>query len=145
MSRRSQGNLLPFDHEIERTLTTNRRIARNTLRGISEVVDIQPNTIEFINPFAREGEENPTQNQPQNQPTMPKFSSHSVPTEENLPNGTPTPQHLTGNFIAKSAFIQLVERSQFGGMPSEDPHSHMETFCDYCDAISQTGVTQDQI
>jgi len=76
---------------------------------------------------------------------MPTFSSHSVPTEDNLPNATPTPTHLTGNFVAKTAFIQLVERSQFGGMPSEDPHQHMETFCDYCEAITQTGVTQDQI
>ena len=49
------------------------------------------------------------------------------------------------NFELKPALITMVQNNQFGGLPSEDPHTHLSTFLDYSDTLKQNGVSEDAI
>ncbi|KAK9677587.1 hypothetical protein RND81_11G153600 [Saponaria officinalis] len=78
-------------------------------------------------------------------PRMPKLSDHSMLTAEQLPTGTLGPDITAATYHIQLAFIGLIERSQFGGSPTEDPYNHIVTFCDYCATVKQTGITQAQL
>ncbi|CAO2822820.1 unnamed protein product [Amaranthus hypochondriacus] len=70
--------------------------------------------------------------------------------------GRPTPAHSTAscivkptiaadNFELRTHLIQLIERNQFGGHPSESPHDHLSDFIEKCDTININNVTEDAI
>ena len=70
--------------------------------------------------------------------------------------GSPTPAHSTASCIAKpeievenfelrTHLIQFIERNQFGGSASENPHDHLYDFMDKCDTKLTGGVSQDDI
>ncbi|KAL9238938.1 hypothetical protein vseg_013304 [Gypsophila vaccaria] len=78
-------------------------------------------------------------------PIMPKLSFHSMPDAASIPSGFAMPETIQGNFEIKPAFLNLVERKQFGGNATEDPGRHMQMFTEYCSTKKQAGITQDQI
>ncbi|KAL9239054.1 hypothetical protein vseg_013409 [Gypsophila vaccaria] len=78
-------------------------------------------------------------------PTMPKLFTHSMPNAESIPSGFTMPETIQGNFEIKPAFLNLLERNQFGVNATEDPGGHMQMFTDYYSTIKQAGITQDQI
>ena len=45
----------------------------------------------------------------------------------------------------KTHLIQFIERNQFGGSVSENPHDHLSDFLEKCDIISINRVTPDAI
>ena len=70
--------------------------------------------------------------------------------------GRPTPAHSTASCIAKpeidadnfelwTHLIQFIERNQFGGSASENPHDHLSDFIEKCDTIIIGGVSSDAI
>jgi len=42
------------------------------------------------------------------------------------------------NFELKSAFISMVQQSQFGGTPLEDLNLHLSVFFEVCDTLKLT-------
>ncbi|CAO2813874.1 unnamed protein product [Amaranthus hypochondriacus] len=70
--------------------------------------------------------------------------------------GRPSPAHSSASCIVKTTIaadnfelhthlIQLIERNQFGGQPSESPHDHLSDFIEKCDTININNVTEDAI
>jgi len=47
------------------------------------------------------------------------------------------------NFKLKSALISIVQQSQFGGTPSEDPNLHLPVFLEVCGTLKLNGVSTD--
>jgi len=56
---------------------------------------------------------------------MPKLYTFSMPYGEAIPNGFEMPETAPGVFEIKPAFLNLIERNQFGGGANEDPHRHI--------------------
>ena len=49
------------------------------------------------------------------------------------------------NFELKPALISMVQQSQFGGTPLEDPNLHLSVFIKMCDTLKLNGVSTDVI
>src|SRR5215470_7224122 len=69
---------------------------------------------------------------------------------QQLLNGTksnnPPPMVATDTFEIKPAIIQMIQNTvQFGGLPSEDPNSHIASFLEICDTFKANGVSNDAI
>jgi len=51
----------------------------------------------------------------------------------------------TNNFELKPAHISMVQQSQFGGTPLEDPNPHLSIFLEVCDTLKLNGASNDAI
>ena len=51
----------------------------------------------------------------------------------------------TENFELKPHLIQMIERNQFGGHPSESPHDHIADFIERCDAITAKDLSMEVV
>ena len=92
--------------------------------------------------------------EPQHEPA---FATNTEMAEQLFGNmGRPTPAHSTASCITKpnievenfelnTHLIQFIERNQFGGSISENPHDHLSDFLEKCDTISINRVTPDAI
>ena len=49
------------------------------------------------------------------------------------------------NFELKPALIALVQRNQFRGLPTDDPHEHICNVLEYANTVQYHGVPQDAI
>ena len=55
------------------------------------------------------------------------------------------PAIAANNFEIKPSMIQMIQSSQFHGLPSEDPITHMHRFIDYCGTLRMNGVPSEAI
>ena len=55
------------------------------------------------------------------------------------------PAIAANNFEIKPSMIQMIQSSQFHGLPSEDPIAHMHRFIDYCGTLHMNGVPSEAI
>jgi len=51
----------------------------------------------------------------------------------------------THNFELKPALISMVQQSQFGSSPMEDPNLHLSVFLEVCDTLKINGASTDAI
>ena len=51
----------------------------------------------------------------------------------------------THNFELKPALISMVQQSQFGGLPMEDPNLHLSVFLEVCNTLQINGASTDAI
>ena len=49
------------------------------------------------------------------------------------------------NFSLKPHLIQMIERNQFGGHPSESPHDHIADFVERCDMITAKDLNENAV
>jgi len=49
------------------------------------------------------------------------------------------------NFELRPVLISMVQQSQFGGSPMEDPNVHLSIFLEVCDTLKLNGVLTDAI
>ena len=49
------------------------------------------------------------------------------------------------NFELKLTLILMVQQSQFGGTPLEDPNLHLSVFFELCDMLKLNGISTDMI
>jgi len=49
------------------------------------------------------------------------------------------------NFELRSALVFFVEKDQFGGHPTGNPHIHLRNFLEKCDTIKLNGICNDAI
>jgi len=59
--------------------------------------------------------------------------------------GIMIPPVVAHNFELKPALISMVQQSQFGGSPMEDPNLHMSVFLEVCDTLKINGASIDAI
>jgi len=49
------------------------------------------------------------------------------------------------NFELRLAFLLMVQQTQYGGSPMEDPNLHLSIFLEVCDTLKLNGVSPDVI
>jgi len=59
--------------------------------------------------------------------------------------GITIPPVAAHNFELKPALISMVQQSQFGGSPMEDPNLHLSMFLEVCDTLKINGTSTDVI
>ena len=123
MTRSKDTELQPFDSEIERTCRRNRRIQRQF-------------TSDRDNTMADPREEGVDAK---------ALRDYATPTVMDTISGIRRPPIAANNFEIKPAIIQMVQANQFGGLPTEDPNTHIASFLEICDTFKHNGVTDDAI
>ena len=114
-------SLIPLDLELEKAARQRRKQLRGRMNGV-------------------EGQA--PQNGQNGQRTMRDFVSPNVQSDQ-----TPIvrPAVAANNFEIKPAMIQMIQNSQFCGLPHEDPISHMTRFLEYCSTFKMNGVQPEAI
>jgi len=59
--------------------------------------------------------------------------------------GITIPLVVANIFKLKPALISMVQQSQFGGSPMEDPNLHLSVFLEVCDTLKINGASTDVI
>ncbi|KAK9690965.1 hypothetical protein RND81_09G166900 [Saponaria officinalis] len=146
MPRSHWFELVSFNPEPERILRARRNLNTELVQAEDlSTLDTTYEDFTFENPSYEEETFLISESAPPDT-KMPKLSSHSEPTIASIPKGFKLPATTAGTFEIRPAFINLLERSQFGGSAAEDPGKHLVIFTDYCSTLSlAAGVTADKI
>ncbi|KAJ8767027.1 hypothetical protein K2173_012538 [Erythroxylum novogranatense] len=75
----------------------------------------------------------------------PRLRDYAEPGIQESTSGIRNPTVDANNFELKPALISMVQQSQFGGSPVEDPNMHLTIFLEVCDTLKMNGVTSDAI
>ena len=70
---------------------------------------------------------------------------YTIPTVMGTSSGIRKPPVAANNFEIKPAIIQMVQANQFGGLPTEDPNTHIANFLEIIDTFKHNGVIDDAI
>ena len=73
---------------------------------------------------------------------MRDYVSPNVQSDQNL---IVRPTVTANNFEIKYAIIQMIQNSQFSGLPHEDPIGHMTRFLEYYSTFKMNGVQPEVI
>ena len=84
----------------------------------------------------------PAQNGQNGKRTLRDYVSPNVQSDQN-PIVRPTV--VANNFEIKPAMIQMIQNSQFSGLPYEDPIGHITRFLEYCSTFKMNGVQPEAI
>ncbi|KAK6281848.1 hypothetical protein POUND7_015673 [Theobroma cacao] len=131
MQIRNNLNLVPFNLEIERTF---RRCRRENLQ------------VTTLNQTMVEDNNNNGNNAINLVPEANRaLQDYVVPLLQGLHQNIMIPSINATNFEIKPAYIQIQSLVQFGGLPGDDPNSHLVNFLEICDTFKYNGVTDDAI
>ena len=133
--------LFPYDLEIEQTFHRRRNLARqfeatiedglSSVQSYSDPVQVEEETVPFVPTITMAAKRS--------------LKDYSQPNAAELPTASRMATLEAVNFELKHALLNMIERNQFGGTPSEDPSLHISTFLQCCATIKQQGVEQNQI
>ena len=73
------------------------------------------------------------------------LKDYAAPNAQGLHSGIARPAIEANNFELKPSLLSMVQQSQFGGLPTEDPNLHLSIFLEYCDTLKMHGVSSDAI
>jgi len=68
-----------------------------------------------------------------------------TPGAHNQTPGITIPPVAANNFELKPTLISMVQQSQFGGSPMEDPNLHLSVFLEVCDKLKINGASTNAI
>ena len=68
-----------------------------------------------------------------------------TPEFQGISSSITRPTVEVNNFELKPMLISMVQQSQFGGSPMEDPNLHLSIFLEVCDTLKLNGVSTDAI
>ena len=68
-----------------------------------------------------------------------------IPQATGLASSIVNPAIEANNFELRPALVSFVEKDQFSGRPTENPHLHLRNFLAKCDTIKLNGVSADAI
>jgi len=112
--------LFEFDPEIERTFHKLKRQRAQLIASTSEMVggeEVQKRTLR----------------------------DYVTPGVHSQTPGITVPPVAAHNFELKPALISMVQQSQFGGLPMEDPNLHLSVFLEVCDTLKINRASTDAI
>jgi len=69
----------------------------------------------------------------------------ATPGVQGITSSIACPAIDANNFELKLALISIVQHSQFGETPLEDPNLHLSVFLEVCDTLKLNGVSSDTI
>ena len=64
-----------------------------------------------------------------------------LPQATDLTSSIVNPAVKVNNFELRPALVSFVEKDQFSGRPTENPHIHLRNFLAKCDTIKLNGVS----
>ena len=126
MRKFGSENLLSFDPEIERSCRRNRRERREAVRHSQETMG---------DTGGMRNENNPP----------PALRDYSLPTAVGLYSAIRRPTMAANNFEIKAVQMQMIQATQFNGLPSENPNAHIASFLEICNTFKYNGVTDEAI
>ncbi|KAK9756095.1 hypothetical protein RND81_01G072900 [Saponaria officinalis] len=145
MPRSRRSELIPYNPEPERILR-DRRNYYEEIRQAEDLSTLDAIYEDFIAENMSYEENNQISVSPPVTIKMLKLSSHSEPTTASIPKVLTLPITKNRAIEIRPAFINMVERSQFGGGTLEDPSKHLSTFADYYSTLPPVaGVSADKI
>ncbi|KAJ9128764.1 hypothetical protein P3X46_034505 [Hevea brasiliensis] len=68
---------------------------------------------------------------------------HAFPRFDDLRESIARPRIDANSYKMDFGVLQMIQNSQFGGHPSENPHTHLKKFAMICDMQKQPGVSDD--
>src|SRR2546430_1464037 len=75
-----------------------------------------------------------------------KIREYSNPSTDGFGSSIVRPPVEANSFELKPSMIQMIQhRTQFAGLPNEDPNQHISDFIELCDTVKYSGVSQDAI
>ena len=75
-----------------------------------------------------------------------KIREYSNPSADGFGSSIVRPPVEANTFELKPSMIQMIQhRTQFAGLPNEDPNQHISDFIELCDTVKYPGVSQDAI
>src|SRR4051812_15727306 len=75
-----------------------------------------------------------------------KIREYSNPCADGFGSSIVRPPVEANSFELKPSMIQMIQhRTQFTGLPNEDPNQHISDFIELCDTVKYPGVSQDAI
>jgi hypothetical protein len=77
------------------------------------------------------------------QPTT--LGEYMMPASRGPISGVVFPQVTAHHFELKSGLINMIQANQFGGLPSENPHQHIETFLELMHTVKIHNVPNEAI
>lgn len=130
MPRQQHGELLPLDHEIERTIRGRKR-GRKNRKNPTRTMGDEPKKEETIK-IADDKNRG--------------IRDYATPEFGQLASGITRPDVTATAFEPKPVMFQMISAiGQFGGLPSEDPHSHLRSFIEMTDHFKIPGVSQEAL
>ncbi|KAJ9170746.1 hypothetical protein P3X46_018829 [Hevea brasiliensis] len=90
------------------------------------------------NENAAQGEEVVNANVPRG-----SMMDHAFPRFDDLRESIARPRIDANSYKMDFGVLQMIQNSQFGGHPSENPHTHLKKFAMICDMQKQPGVSDD--
>ncbi|KAI3707463.1 hypothetical protein L6452_26005 [Arctium lappa] len=134
MPRLQHGELVPLDPEIERTVRRRRRgrRGRQNQNMAGNGGDPPPPPNETTIRIADDKERG--------------IRDYATPEFDQLKSGILRPNIVAQTFELKPVMFQMIQAmGQFGGLPSEDPHSHLKSFLEMTDHFRIQGVTTEAL
>lgn len=75
-----------------------------------------------------------------------KIRDYATPGFNQLLSGIAPPNMTATHFELKPVMFEMIQTmGQFGGLPYEDPHSHLKSFLEIADAFSLNGVPEEAL
>ena len=73
------------------------------------------------------------------------LGDYVLPRHQGPTSGVVRPPIQARNFELKPSLINMVQQNQFGGLPSENPHQHLNTFLELMDTVKIHDVSNDAL
>lgn len=143
MPRLQHGELLPLDPEIERTIRRTRRGRRGPRNRQPPVV----NNMAANGGGANDPPPPPVQNPVRIADDKDRgIRDYAIPEFNQLCSGIIRPNMTAEHFEIKPLMFTMIQAAgQFGGLPSEDPHSHLKSFIEVVDSFRFQDVSNEAL
>jgi len=149
-ARSTSDTSLLFNLEIEKFCKANKKETRKRKEALRETeleADMADERIRIGGGNAGNGQnnENGAQGEEIINANVPRGSmmDHAFPRFDDLRESIARPRIDANSYKMDFGVLQMIQNSQFGGHPSENPHTHLKKFAMICDMQKQPGVSDD--
>ena len=138
----SAGELHDYDPEPERAFHRRRREQRETrARAMEEQQQLLAQQQQQLQELQQQLQQLQLLN-PHEHMTL---GDYVLPRHQGPTSGVVRPPVGARNFELKPSLINMVQQNQFGGLPTENPHQHLNTFLELMDTVKIHEVSDDAL